>query len=249
MTDLPLSERAHDLNERPFGLGRHLNQAWYQWEAGEFLTLPEAYRKGRLEIRCPIELASGFSGFKIDDEVAHCRNDCFGRNTGQSLAAYQAGEIERTQGDPKANGDNKMMLVAFVQNLDRVKIEVPARIRLRRMNYVDDLWGGEVHLSCIDGTTKTLLCARERKPDSASVLCLTPNHSEAEVVERGPEIVDSISEQEGERLWHGVLGLDINQSLVGIFAFPNSEFERDFRKIVGYFPVKITDVLLGPLNF
>ena len=52
-----------------------------------------------------------------------------------------------------------------------------------------------------------------------------------------------------EMVWDGVLGLDINQSLRGIFALPDSELERLCREVFGDLSVQIQDVVLGPLNF
>jgi hypothetical protein len=69
------------------------------------------------------------------------------------------------------------------------------------------------------------------------------------VVQGGAKVVDSIAEDESEMIWDGMLGLDVNQSLRGIFALPNSKLERLCLKVFGYLPVQVQDVVLGPLNF
>lgn len=228
----------------------HVLERGKNGHAVQLLAFGEAYREGRLEIRFLVEGFEDFCSFEIDDEVTDRAHMEVVGQAAEFVATNQASQLGHSKHDCGSHGHDEMVLVAFVENLDGIEIKLPARIRLEVMYLVDDLFGGEVHLSCRDGTTKTLTASLgEGEANASRVLCLVAHHPEAKVVQGGAKVVDSIAEDESEMIWDGMLGLDVNQSLRGIFALPNSKLERLCLKVFGYLPVQVQDVVLGPLNF
>jgi len=105
-----------------------------------------------------------------------------------------------------------------------------------------------MHLSCRDGTCKTLAASlREGKTDAIRLLSFVADHPEAQVIEGRSQVVDGIADDQGEVVWDDMLGCDVNHSLVGIFALRDSQFERVCRQEVGDLPVNVIDVVFSPV--
>jgi hypothetical protein len=143
-----------------------------------------------------------------------------------------------------------MVLVALVHGLDGMEVFVPARIRLECVDLVDDVFRGQVHLSGINGATKTLRRLGEGEADAVGTWCLVADHPVTEVVKGCPEVVDRIADGQREGgFWNGWIGMDVNHALRGVLILADSEVERAVRKILPDLPVQVIDVLLGPLDF
>jgi hypothetical protein len=77
---------------------------------------------------------------------------------------------------------------------------------------------------------------------------LVAHHAECQQIESGIEIMNSIPDHEGEALWDGLLGFDRKSSLQALWVLSENQAERFSRQIGVDLPVKIVDVLFGPLN-
>jgi hypothetical protein len=239
----------HQAKDRVKSHVNHVPQRGDDRHPAQFLSLGEAYREGRLKIRFLIEDLDE-STLKRNEEISNRADHHVGSVFREQLPPNEATKFDLGKHDGGPDSDDEMVLVAFVENLDGIEIKLPARIRCEVDYLVDDLFRGEVHLSCRDGTTKTLTSTLgEGEANARRVLCLVAHHPEAEMVKRGSEIVDGISQNESEVFWDGMLGLDVNQSLRGVFALPDSKLERLCRKVFGDLPVQVQDVIAGPLDF
>lgn len=242
------SESTRQSKDGVMGLSDHLRQGGDDGEVRKFLSCAETNGQNGLEIRFLVEDFNFGVLRQIDHEIADRGDGELRRNVAHHVVPNQATHLGDTELDANANRKNEMVLVAFVQDFDGVEVLVPARIRFEQVYLAADLFSGEVHLSCRDGTTKAVTRSLGKgESDAIRYGCLVAHHSEADVVERCAEVVNRVADDEREICWNCMLGLDVNQSPRRVYALPDSQFERAVLKVVGDLPVKVIDVLLGPL--
>lgn len=234
---------------RVFGRDGHFLHGWNDRSARERLALSEAYREEGLGIRYLVESFDRAVEVKVDHELADSRhNRVAGEVLWKSVGRDEFLKVGGGHFDPQADGDNKMVLVALVDGFDSMEILVPARIGLERVDLVDDVFGGDIHLSGSNGAFQAIRRLDEGESHLPGGWCLTAHHPEAKMVQGGPEVVRGVPKDEGEFVWNGAVGLKEDKSLGGIAALADSQMERRIREIFGSLPVQIVDVLFGPLD-
>ncbi len=209
----------------------------------------EAYEEGRLEVRFPVEGLHRSMSPKYDDEIPERGHlsDASG-NAGRLFRTNKHTQLLKGELNTVTDKDYEMVLVAFVHRLDGMEIFIPVRIGLERVYLVDDVFGGDVHLSGINGACKILRPANKWETNFAAIWSLRARYRVADEVECGSQIVDRIADDQGEVIGDGWLCLDVNQTVCGLAALPDSKLEWVVRKIFGDLPVKVSDMLLGPID-
>jgi hypothetical protein len=239
----------HQPNNGVFDNGSHVFQGGDDRQPAQFFSVSEAYREGRLEVRFLLDGFDGLSLVESDGKITDSAYLKAARKVADPVFPDQLTKLGDGELKGSPDRDDEMVLITLVENLDGVQIKLPARIGLEAMYLVDDLFGGEMHLSCRDGTTKTLTSAlRKGEANARRVLCLVAHHPEAKMIERRSEVVDSIPQDKREMLWDGVLGLDVNHSPRGILGLRDSQLERVCLEVFGDLPVQVADVTFGPLD-
>ena len=229
------------------------------WEG---LTFAEAYNRGRFEVcfpfggartlggpsRAPVALGTGHVDVELDatshDEVHPFLGSV--RHFGHGFT-----ELREGHADIRASGNDKPVLIGYVQGVDSVELFVPARIRLEVVDFLDDLFAGEVYLSCLNGSTKTLRRFAEWKLDRAPLsgcFAFIANHLKDEQIEGGSQVVDGIANDQGDCIWHGYLGFDRVGNLAGLAVKATKNSQGMLGRVGINLPVEVDDVMLGPLN-
>lgn len=247
MTKILVSEGHCDSDNGVLNLFDHSSERGDDRHPAQFLFVGQAYSEGRLEARFLVECPVGL--VKDNEQIANRADVQPGRKVADFFGAENDRHLRHREANRDSDGENEMVLVAFVENLDGIEVFVPARMRFEFAYLVEDIFRGEMHLSGRDGSFKTISSSlREGEADGNRIFCLVAHHGVANVVERRAKVVDRIADDQGEMVWDGVLGLDINQSLRGVFALRDSEFERVCREKFVDLPIQAIDVVFGPLD-
>ena len=156
---------------------------------------------------------------------------------------------------PSSEGENfvakkkESVLVDDVEGVDPVEYEVPCRIRLEKAYCFDDLFAGELYLSAFDGRFKSIrsVAFGEGELDQFRFGGSVFSHLEKSEVQCGSEVVDGIADDEG-KLWRdGLLLFGSQGNLIGLATVVDHEFKRVLRKEGFDAPIKVVDVMAGPL--
>ena len=232
---------------------------WLHWEG---LTLAEAYNRGRFEVcfpfggartlggpsRAPVALGTGHVDVELDatshDEVHPFLGSV--RHFGHGFT-----ELREGHADIRASGNDKPVLIGYVQGVDSVELFVPARIRLEVVDFLDDLFAGAMYLSCLNGSSKGLRRFAEWELDLVPLsgcFAFIANHLKDEQVEGGSQVVDGITDDQGNFIWHGYLDFDFVGNLAGLAVKATENPQGALSRIGIDLPVEIADVMLGPFD-
>ncbi len=229
------------------------------WEG---LTFAEAYNRSRFEVcfpfggaltlgsppRAPVALETGHVEDELDATSHEEGPPFFGseRQFGHGFTELREGHA----GIP-TSGDDEPVLIGYVQGVDGVELFVPARIRLEVVDFLDDLFAGEMYLSCLNGSTKALRRFTEWELDSVPLsgcFAFIANHLKDEQVEGGSQVVDGIADDQGDYIWHGYLGFDRVGDLAGLAIKATKNPQGVLGRVGINLPVKVNDVMFGPLD-
>lgn len=229
------------------------------WEG---LTFAEAYNRGRFEVCFPFGGAltlgspsrapAALGARHVDGEMDATSHDELHPFLG-SVRQFGHGFTELREGHAgiPASGDDESVLIGYVQCVDSIELFVPARIRLEVVDFLDDLFAGEMYLSCLNGSTKALRRFTEWKLDLVPLsgcFAFIANHLKDEQIEGGSQVVNGIADDQGDFVWHGYLGFDGVGNLAGL-AIKAAENPQGVLGRIGInFPVEVHDVMLGPCD-
>lgn len=214
----------------------------------------KAYAEGRLEF-C---FALGIRKIARNEFGADCEylsvlrarppKDCtFSNKSDRHEFLQHLGYILNGDVGDMSGKNEQAVFVAGVEGMEPAQIWVPFRGRIDAAHRFSDLFTGKLYLSLINGSFKSILFAGERELDEVRLRGLVMGHPKQRQVQCGPQIVDSIPNNEGEFWWNGFLGFG-PQNYPSYFALKlDDKFDRAIRQIGINFPVKIIDVMLGPL--
>lgn len=217
------------------------------------LFRPEAYVEGWLKILLPLERfdppalgsisADGLgnhrlSGWYVETEDA---------GPGEGIYPKKMKVVRNYLSDLSSRYD-EVVLVTGVQSLNAIKIIVPAQIRFQRFYNCNDLFSGECCLSVSDGTLKPVLTVSEWEENPLGGWCLVAHHAPSKNVQRAFEIMDCIAKNKRDFVGNGLLLLDENFALIGVFSksAPQIKGHSGEERIASNF--QIVDMLLGPFN-
>jgi len=213
----------------------------------------EAYLEGRLKIFLSLER---FNPPALGSIAA----DCLGN---QRLSSWHV-EAENARTNEVINAEeskvvsdylchlrgcyDEVMLVAGIQSLHAVKVLVPALVRFEGFYNSNNLFSGERCLSIANGTLETIFTVGEGEENPGGRWCLVANHTPSKNVQRAFEIMDCIAKNKRDFDGNGLLLLDENFALIGVFSncVPQLEGLSSEERITSNF--QIVDMLLGPFN-
>jgi hypothetical protein len=219
------------------------------------LSFVESYLEGGLDIvfvlsgtniaaRCSaLRPSAGSENLKhrplmhIDDDVA---GNCEARNDSSKLGRTHYGSGYR--------GDYQFVLVGDVENIQIANEFMPAWIRFEILNFVDDIFSGQMCFSISHGTFKAFRPFTEGELDTLGLGGVASDHCEYENIKCAPKIVDGISNYERDIVWKGNMLFDEMDLLAGFGMANSHEAERFFQQIGIEFGVKVIDVVLCPRN-
>jgi len=157
--------------------------------------------------------------------------------------------ISREDGDVPGK-DQQVVLIPHVEGVESAQYWVPSVIRFERANRVGDIRAGELHLSVVDGSFKSIQSAplREWEHDFVGTRCAISRHSVKRDIQGSSQIVDCVPDYQREIVRYGLVGFgdEFNPACAAFYL--DNELKRVFRQIgVNSLP-KIVDVTYGPLN-
>ena len=227
----------------------HFGQSEHERVAFQCFSMPEAYGEGRLNIRFLIEWLNHSTRRQIvDHEITDDRYYQVLRKL-RFVRMDQGFKLRDRDLDAGANDENVAVFVCLSERFNRVEVLVPARIRLKRVNLLDDLFRGDVHLSSRDGATKSILPFNEREANGLGSLCLTANHPPAKLIKSAAQVMDCVAENQGDHAWNGLICLDVHDTPLRVAVLADSQLEWLLAEKLGNLPVRVVDMLFGPLNF
>lgn len=143
----------------------------------------------------------------------------------------------------------QLMFVLNVDLMDEIETAVPVWLRLERANLFLDLFAGEPYTSVLKGGCKALrsVILGKEKLDYGGLIGPVLRHDEKGVVERRPEIVDGISQDEREDWRDGFVLFDKQNLLAGFALMPLPKDKWLFGKESVTLGTQIVDVIAGPL--
>lgn len=148
-----------------------------------------------------------------------------------------------------ASGCNdKFVLVGYVEGMDGFKSFIPAHVRLEALDFGDDIFTGKLYLSGSHGGYKALLPSCEGELDGFRSSGQVSNHGEDRDIESASEVVDCIPDDKAEFAWDGCVLFDEVGFPSGLGLAEGSEVERFFLEKIGDAPVKVVDMMLGPID-
>lgn len=251
-----VQEGVHQQDDDILHRARALVEKSNDWVAGEGLSYAERYIKGWLEI-CFLFRLSGSDGKQPVGNGGigggGCEHVAVFRSCvpEKSLAGdfYTAGEhgVDTVGGDfgCVARQDQELMLVSYIEPMKAFQYLMPARIRLQSAYRFDDLFAGELYLSAINGSFKSLRFAREREGDVIAARGSILGQSEHHKVKGGTEIVNRVPEDGGEVFWDGYLGFGRDGELAGFGIERLDQYERALLEKGIDLSAKVADVMFG----
>lgn len=233
----------------------HFDKDWDNGPSGIGLSFIEGYLEGRLDIAlifpgtniaaiCPA-LRSG-TGVLNDELSVFMPTDING-----SIASHtrdhrlKLGRVHFGGGD---GGNNQFVLVSNIEGVQRTKPFVPTWIRLEPLNFIDDLFTGQMCFSIRKRIFKSISPPAKRKLDTFRLDGLITNHRKYHDVESATQVVDSIPDDEWDRAWEGNFLFDEMGFFSGVGFANRLEPERFLQKINFDYSVEVIDVMLCPRN-
>jgi hypothetical protein len=146
-----------------------------------------------------------------------------------------------------ARNHKQSVFVAGVKGIQAPQFFVPVLVRLETAYRFRDIFTGEPYLSLLNGAIKGVLFASEGKLDFPLLRRSILDHAKDRKVERRPEIMDGISDYQGETWWNGLLGFGPEYYLSSL-AFELNDQNKGFLCEKGVDPLsEVVDVMAGPL--
>ena len=220
---------------------RELHQRWDNRLVLEGHSFVEVYKHGRLTIVCDLEFSSLRKG-----------NDSSFESKSQSspLRASVIFQSKIRKHSELYDWKQKHVFVEDVKFVESADGFIPSIVRFYDIhNEVDDLFGGLVYVSTLNGSYKIIPGAVDRKlsvfGSSASNFEQNIAHGE---IQSALEIVDGISDEQCKIVWNGLCLSDLQNILIGIRVVLNEQ-SVEVSCLKEFEPtVKVVDVLFGPFN-
>ena len=140
------------------------------------------------------------------------------------------------------------MLIAYIEIVNGPKSIVSSVVRLKRPKYIDDIWAGAVYVPLFDGIFKVRPIATERKLNVFDISSVDSNQVAGEEIESCSEIVNSVSYYRRKIVRNLVLDANNEKVIEGLTILLNDNSIRISCNELSDLALKLTDVLLGPLN-
>jgi len=237
-------ENALNSFERAAHNVRQLNERWNNRFTFHKQSLVEQYRHGRIALICDLDISTA-KAF-ADTEVTFREHPSSNANRFATLI-FNANVINlRDVQDWK----QKPVLVENVEIVQGTDGVIPSLVRFYDIHdEVRDCLGGWAYCSAIDGCYKFIPGIGDRESSVFVPPVSSPKDNFINgQVQRPPEIVEGISEDERKLLWKGLsynylkniissLKITLNAETVGVIC---GEGKNSF--------VKVIDVLFGPFN-
>ncbi len=209
----------------------------------EGLTIAEAYEKGRMDFCFLFDPAIGHL---IRSRPIPCRArpvHTNGRIVWNGVSAVKHGCFR--------HGDDELVLIGNVQGVDTIDEFVPARLRIERYDRFDDVFAGPMYLSACNGGAKAVFAywlGREGILDVFGTYSQVPDHLPNNMIQRCPEIMNCVTDDQRELWWNGYLGFQYGRGAVAIFHSNEDKFVRLLSQVGVNFPAEIVDVIFGPFG-
>lgn len=219
------------------------------------LSLTEAYVKGRGNIRLLLEspdrppLPPVSEKGLFENRLANRHRKHNAAVTSEIVTPDQGVDRLGIKHRYTGGGQDEMMLIAQIKNVDAIKSIVPAMIGFERVYRSDDVFAGELYLSICNGATQPLCRISEREENSRWFWSAVAYHPISEQIEGRFEIVNGIANDKGKFFWDGFIGFDEKNALGALWINCLHQNERHLGKERFNIPMQIIDVMFGPLNF
>ena len=242
--DRPALERVNKLPDGLHDANRGVSQHQGYVLTREGLTLGEAYRCGQVSLLL----------LYVDPVSSHLKGiDVRGVRHDPAQAGRDHADLVPARGpfiDPVLRGQDQLVFVRNVELVHPVKKMISARLCVQTYDDLDDVFAGQLYLSAYNGLMKSLRVQRalgEGVLDIVGVRDPIANHRPDGVIESRSQIVDGIPDDEREREWRGSIGFDAD-NFIAVVTHDGDDFDGFARQVGVDLPVKVIDVMFGPLN-
>ena len=227
--------------------------------AAEWLPFVKHYMGDGLNFCLPLEGLPaavwighfGLNRVAVNNAVVRNNHDSGVRRDGRcSIEQFgvECIEVLKLESGKACDGNDELVLVANVQDMQSAESFIPARIRLKLFNPPEDICASEVGISIRDGALKSIGPVCEGKLHAFGSRSFVSDHSKHKNVESGAQIVDGISNRERDIVRNGLVGFDAHNALVELWVVLNDQAHWSFSDIHTELPVNIADVILGPFD-
>lgn len=147
-----------------------------------------------------------------------------------------------------ASNHQQSVFVTGVKGIEAPQLFVPVTVRLEVVNRFHDLFTGELYLSLLNGSFKSILFPYKRELNIAqSDVSTIFHHAENGKVQSRPQVMNSISNNEREAWRNGLIGFGPEYYLSSLALELDDELKGVLRQEGIDLPAKIIDVMAGPL--
>jgi hypothetical protein len=149
----------------------------------------------------------------------------------------------------KTNESLTSMLVQNIKVMQASERIVPSIVRLERPKNSNDIWSGPVYVSVFDGTLKSGRIITEGEMNIFGTTAILPNKVASEMIKRGSEIMNSISNNPRPRIRNVLFwNYACENILPGISETTSDKNVRVAFEKRSDCDVQIRDVAVGPIN-
>lgn len=230
-----ISQKSDESVDNSFNGLRELGERWQNRLICKGLPEIESYLKGRWNLCVVFSIRWG-----IEEGIYLAVFD----GADSEVDNFEAGNVQVWNYGTKKDGHDNPMLVNNVEQMQLAKGIFAARVRLKRFNAIDDIWGGPMYVSLFDRTIKVFWpFNRDREIDFLVTLPVQSDEFAGHNIKRRSKIMDGVSENQGELLRHWLA------EVVNPFSvFMYDQGIRLTLKVTPHFDVKIRDMAFGPIN-
>jgi hypothetical protein len=229
----------------------------------ERLSFAERYAIGRLDVCFLLEVIGPTDG--MEDAVV-CpmplkdrRYLCIRVKEARYLLGSESGGVRgvREQFPQQVSGEicnlprenQKAMFIAGIKPMQPAEYLIPARVGLQFAYRLDDICSGEMYLSAFDFSLKVFRLSNEWEHKFPWMCSPIAGHSVNGEIKSRAEVMDRISDNERPFLGNGFLAFTGDDILSGLWLMLDDQPIWSFLHERANFPIKVVDVIFGPLNF
>jgi hypothetical protein len=253
----PTLDCVSDGTNRQFAAFCQKQKPFDQGPAGEIMPLIETQPEKRLN-RCLLLVERNIPRRTAMLELDGCQDRFIGIHLEVKRSIVGTFEVEQFVDFLKVglcdfrsspSGQDQPVLVADIKLMEGVQPVFPVRIWFESLNGGNDLWSGKLYLSAVNGALKPLLSLGDGKQDRFGVRDFVPNESINHDVQCGPEIVNSVADNEGKSFWDGFICMDRQLKFRQVWILGEHEPEWALSEVGIDLSAQVVDMMLGPLDF
>lgn len=230
-----------DSHDDALDYARNIVEDSNRWLATHALDIAERYKRGVLEVCVVCRSGSDAEKFHLVFCVIPDRG-LDGRAVTKELRLIEPKPARRD-----ANGAEDRVFVGITELVQCPKEVIPSFVWLERAHEVNDIIG-QVFAASVDNVLQLRCVISEGEPGGLPFPAAGNADDMTGLVESGTKVIDGVEGDTRQSVWHGFNELEL-MYLLRCFRVNLSDMSVGVTLVeLGNLPLKITDVILRPLN-